>query len=141
MCWSPFLIKLQTITHVTLLKRQSNTGGFLWILQNLYKHLFWRAPANDSFWILLLVTAWVYTFLTLNINYWDQVNSWKNLWKTGPLCRNNLDPFSLLNIAAYWQSSNTEAFAKKLSHILLNKIDNDGRGVGLWICFRYWLRI
>ena len=35
-----------------------------------------------------------------HINYWDQVNSWKNLWKfwNGPLCRNNHapSPYSML---------------------------------------------
>ena len=33
--WSIFLIKLQTSRPATLLKRDSNTGVFLWILQNL----------------------------------------------------------------------------------------------------------
>ena len=33
--WSLFLIKLQTLRPGTLLKRDSNTGVFLWILQNL----------------------------------------------------------------------------------------------------------
>ena len=34
-------------------------------------------------------------FVTIShINYWDQVNSWKKLWKSwnGPLCRNKSDP-------------------------------------------------
>ena len=35
-----------------------------------------------------------------HINYWDQVNSWKNLWKfwNGPLCRNKSgsSPYSML---------------------------------------------
>ena len=30
-------------------------------------------------------------------------------------------------VAVYWQSSNTEACAKKLSQILANNIDNGGR--------------
>ena len=34
MCWSLFLIKLQGYSPETLLKRNSNTGVFLWILQN-----------------------------------------------------------------------------------------------------------
>ena len=37
-------------------------------------------------------------------------------------------PFSLLNVAAYWQSSNAEACAKKLSQILANNIDHGGKG-------------
>ena len=34
----------------TLLKRDSSTGAFLWILRNFYGHLFWRTSANDSYW-------------------------------------------------------------------------------------------
>ena len=38
MCWRLFLIKLQhTWRHATLLKRDSNTGVFLWILQNFLR--------------------------------------------------------------------------------------------------------
>ena len=35
LCWSLFLITLQTFRPATLLKRNSNTGAFLWILRNL----------------------------------------------------------------------------------------------------------
>ena len=77
------------------------------------------------------------------INYWDQVNSQKNLWKfwNGPLCRNKSGPFPLLNVAAYWKSSNTETCAKNLSQILANNIDNGGREIGLRIYMTYcrWL--
>ena len=74
-----------------------------------------------------------------HINYWDQVYSWKNLWEfwNGPLCRNKSGPFPLLNVAVYWQSSDTETCAKKLSQILANNIDNGGRGIGLRIYVRY----
>ena len=34
LCWSLFLIKLQAFRLATLLKRDSDTGVFLWILQN-----------------------------------------------------------------------------------------------------------
>ena len=63
-----------------------------------------------------------------HINYWDQVNSWKNLWKfwNGPLCRNKSSPFPLLNVAEDWQSSDNKACAKKLSQILANNIDHKG---------------
>ena len=40
----------------------------------------------------------------------------------------NQAPSPLLNIAAYLQNSNAEAFAKKLSQILTNSIDNRGKG-------------
>ena len=74
-----------------------------------------------------------------HINYWDQVNFWKNLWKfwNGPLCRYKSGPFLLLNVAGYWKSSNTEACAQKLSQILANNIDHGGRGIGLRIYVRY----
>ena len=35
LCWSLFLIELQALSSATLLKRDSNTGVFLRILQNL----------------------------------------------------------------------------------------------------------
>ena len=45
---------------------------------------------------------------------------------------------SPFNVAAYRQSSNTEACAKKLSQILANNIDNEGRGIDLRISVKYW---
>ena len=84
----------------------------------------------------LITTNFIYVissnFVTIShINYWDQVNSWKNLWKllNGPLCGNKSGPFPLLNVAAYWQSSDTEACAEKLSQILADNIDNGGGGL------------
>ena len=35
--WSLFLTKLQTFMSATLLKRDSNTSVFLWILRNFFK--------------------------------------------------------------------------------------------------------
>ena len=55
----------------------------------------------------------------------------------GPFYRNKSGSFPLLNVAAYWKSSNSEACAKKLSPILANDIDNGGRGIGLRIYVRY----
>ena len=43
LCLSHFSIKLQA-THATLLKKDSNTGAFLQILQNFKEHLFHRTP-------------------------------------------------------------------------------------------------
>ena len=54
---SLFLIKLQTFRPVTLLKRDSNTGVFLWILRNFYKHLFCRTLANGCFCLLYLLQS------------------------------------------------------------------------------------
>ena len=86
----------------------------------------------------VLIASNLWTTIS-HINYWDQVNSWKNLWKfwNGPLCRNKSDPSPLLNVAVYWQSSNTETCVKKLPQILANNIDNGGRGIGLRIYVRY----
>ena len=38
-------------------------------------------------------------------------------------------PFPLLNVAAYWKSSSSEACAKKPSQILTNNIDNGEEGL------------
>ena len=79
-----------------------------------------------------------------HINYWGQVNSWKNFSKfwNGPVCINkSVPPSPLLNIAAYWQSSDTDACAKKLSQILSKDIDNGGRGIGLRSYVRYCRRV
>ena len=40
----------------TLLKRDSNTGVFLWIWRNFYKYLFWRTSANGCFWFFKTAT-------------------------------------------------------------------------------------
>ena len=80
--------------------------------------------------------------VSYNISNWDQVNSWKNLWKfwNGSLCRNKSGPFPVLNVAAYCKSSITEACVKTLSQILANNIDNGGRGIRLRIYVRYCLK-
>ena len=44
---SPF-IKVAGLRSTTLLKRDSNTGVFLWSLQNFYKHLFCRTSARTA---------------------------------------------------------------------------------------------
>ena len=49
-CVGVFLINLQTF----LLKRDSNTTAFLWILLNLYEHLFWKTSANNCFCLMTL---------------------------------------------------------------------------------------
>ena len=66
-----------------------------------------------------------------HINYWDQVNTWKNFWKfrNSLLWRCKSGPSPLLNSTAYWKSSNTRACAKKLSQILAKTIDNKEKGL------------
>ena len=50
-CWSPFLTKLQAVRAAAILKRDSNTNVFSWILQIFEDHLLWRTYAYDWFWI------------------------------------------------------------------------------------------
>ena len=101
-------------------------------------NVFKKLPENQ------IITSFIYltssNFVTIcYINYWDQVNSWKNSWKfcNDLLCRNKSGPSPLLNVAGYWKSSNSEACTKKLSQILANNIDNGGRGFPLRIDVRY----
>ena len=83
-------------------------------------NVFLKLPENQT------TTNFIYlpssNFVTIShINYWDQVNSWKSLWKfwNCPLCRNESGPSPLLNVAVYCQSSDTETCVKKLSQIRL----------------------
>ena len=47
LCWSLFLIKLQTFRPDS--KKDSNTDIFLWMLRNVEKHLFWRTSGDGCF--------------------------------------------------------------------------------------------
>ena len=47
------IVKNQAValwSSVPLLKRDSGTGDFLWILRNSQEHLFYRKPPDDCFW-------------------------------------------------------------------------------------------
>ena len=71
-----------------------------------------------------------------HINYWDQINSWKNLWKfwNGLLC----SPLPLLTVAGYWKSSNTEACVwETVSDTCKQHWSWGGGGIGLRIYVRY----
>ena len=46
---------METLWSATLLKRISNTGAFLWNLQNFCENLFWRTYANDGFFIFSII--------------------------------------------------------------------------------------
>ena len=63
----------------------------------------------------------------------------EKFWKfwIGSLFRNKSVPSPILNVAAFWKSSNTETCAKKLPQILANNIDNGERRIGLRIYVRY----
>ena len=89
------------------------------------------------------ISAWIRVLSARShVNYWNQVISWRDLWKfwNVSICRNKSGPFPLLSVAGYWQSSNTEACAKKLFQILANNIDNGWRGIGLRISVTYYLK-
>ena len=47
--WNLFLIKLQAWRPATLLKRDSNTGVFLWNLQNFSEHFFLQNISGGCF--------------------------------------------------------------------------------------------
>ena len=51
LCWSLFLIKLEVWRSAVLLKRDSNTGVFLWNMRNFEEHLFFT---EHSRWLLLM---------------------------------------------------------------------------------------
>ena len=62
LCWSLFLM---AFSSATLLKRDSNTGAYLWILKNVKELLF----ADHFRWLLLTIM-----YLVNVMFYW--VNSW-----------------------------------------------------------------
>ena len=64
LCWSLLLIQLQTFRPATLLKRDSNTGVFLEILQKFEERHFYRTHLGDCFCTLCSVN-----FLFLNFLY------------------------------------------------------------------------
>ena len=49
LCWSLCLIKLQVSRPAFLSKRDSNTGAFLWNLQNLLENLFLKNTSSGCF--------------------------------------------------------------------------------------------
>ena len=54
LCWSLFLITLQVWRSATLLKRDSNTGAFLWILW-IFRNSFF---IDHPWWLLLKRSSW-----------------------------------------------------------------------------------
>ena len=101
-------------------------------------NVFKKLPENQITTDFIYITSSNFVDIC-HINYWDQVNSWENLWKlwNGPLCWNKSGSFPLLNVTGYWKSRNTKACAKKLPQMLANNIDHGGRGVSLKIYVKY----
>ena len=62
LCWSLFLIELQTLSSAALLEIDSNTDVFLW---NLQDHLIWslRTPASET-------CSFTWTFRFNNLGFW-----------------------------------------------------------------------
>ena len=55
LCWNLFVLQLQSSSPATILKSNSSTCVFLWILPNFKEHLFWKTPMNGCFWNLMKV--------------------------------------------------------------------------------------
>ena len=59
LCWSYFLMKMQTRRPAIILKIDSNIGAFLWNLRRLLEHLFYRrftvAASRHIFWTVSLL--------------------------------------------------------------------------------------
>ena len=49
-------------TVVSILKRDSGTGVFLWILRNFWEHLFYRTPLDDCFYFVQYLKNFVLVF-------------------------------------------------------------------------------
>ena len=93
-------------------------------------------------------------YLPSSLKFCDNI-SYKLLWPSQFLekfmeilewstLQKKIRPPSLLNAAAYWKSSNTEACANNLSQILANNIDNGGREIDFRIYVTYcgfWISI
>ena len=80
--WSLFLINLQSFGPATLLKRNSDKGAFLWILQKFLR----TAYFIDHFrWLLLPFTTtfrnyyWKYRLISVNKDHF--IVHQKNIWK------------------------------------------------------------
>ena len=68
LCCSLFLIKLKAFRSATLLKRDSNTAVFVWILRNFQEHLFLKNICEP---LLLVCFATSYNdYLNFLISYW-----------------------------------------------------------------------
>ena len=56
-------------------KRDSNTGVFLWSLQNFSEHLFWWTSVNDCFWRCSIKKLFFKT-----LQYWQDKSSFNNFF-------------------------------------------------------------
>ena len=100
--------------------------------------VFWNLLQNEITTNFIDLTSSIFVAVS-HITYWDQGSSLKNSGNSGIFhCAEINPPFlPLLNVPAYWQSSNTKACANKMSQRLEIKVYNRGRGIRLGIYVSY----
>ena len=79
------------------------------VAYNISQDLFWPSQFLEIF---------------LDILRWSTLQKW-------------IRSLPLLSVAPYWKSSNIKAYAKNLSRILANNIDNRGSGISFIIYLRH----
>ena len=101
LCWSLFFIKLQVFSPATLLKRDSNTVVFLWILWNFY----WIIFIESLFHKITLLAASTAQKIKISIkNFFskcDQILGFRRIWS------HLLKKFSMENFifcAVFWRN-------------------------------------
>ena len=135
---SPQFMKWKNLGITTLKHATCATNVYLKLLENQITTNFIYLTSSN--------------FVTIShVNYWDQVNSWKNLWKfwDGPLYRNKsgLSPYSVLqyigrvatpklvarNCLRYLQTTlivGVEDWSQNLCEYYLKKLVKNERGFG-----------
>ena len=79
LCWSLFLIKLQAWRPSTLLRRDCNTGIFLWISKIFRNTFFYRTPPVATFKIKhVYASAAVLLHIRIGNNDWCKCGHCKN---------------------------------------------------------------
>ena len=74
---SLLLIKLKAFRPATLLKTDSNTGIFLWILQKILVHLLWRTSGKGYFCNTTLRRSRIYFYLSTIITKCFMLDVWQ----------------------------------------------------------------
>ena len=84
LCWSLTLVNLQAWFTATLLKRDSDTGIFLWNLLNLWQHLFLHNTSSGCFYVYQVDHALLVKLICRDsdtgIFLWILRNFLKNYW-------------------------------------------------------------
>ena len=85
--WKKLFLKImqysqESCRSATLLKADSNTDVFLWILQNYWEHFFRRRSANGCFWLFKTATqqCWAAaSVLTLLLSWANLLTGYEQL--------------------------------------------------------------